>query len=103
MSYLVIITEPAELDIIGIDKYISQDLHSPQAADNLLDEFDKHILSLEEMPKRHALVDDERLARLGIRKIPVNNYLVFYRVDENETKVLIVRVLYGMRDWANIL
>jgi toxin ParE1/3/4 len=103
MIYRLINTKPAKNDIIEIGTYIANELHSTQAALDLLDEIDKKILSLNQMPKRYALVSDKRLAKLGIRKMPVDNYLVFYRVDEHKKTVTIVRVLYGSRDWVNLL
>jgi len=103
MSYQLTITAPAEIDMTEIGLYISEELHSPEAALDLLDEIDRQIISLEEMPKRYALVSDERLAGQGIRFIPVKNYLVFYYVDEEPEVVVITRVLYGKRDWVHLL
>lgn len=103
MNYRLIITEPAEIDIAEIILYISKELHSHKAALDLLNEIDQHILGLEQMPNRYALVSDERLARLGIRFIPVKNYLIFYSVDEQAITVTITRILYRKRDWAHLL
>jgi len=103
MSYQLVITEPAEIDMTKIGLYISKELHSPKAAIDLLDEIDQQILSLKEMPKRYTLVSDERLAHLGVRKIPIKNYLVFYAVDESTETVTIIRVMYGRRDWTEKL
>ena len=103
MSYQLVITQAAETDMTEICTYISLDLHAPESALALLDKIDCHILSLEHMPKRFALVSDEKLARLGIRLIPVKNYLIFYFVDDYKEAVTIVRVLYSKRDWVNLL
>jgi len=103
MIYQVIISEPAEIDMVAIGLYISEELHSPEAAENLLDEIDRQLLSLEQMPKRFALVSDEELASKGIRTIPVKNYLVFYFIDEYSKTVTITRVLYGRRNWVYLL
>ena len=103
MSYQIIITETAEADMTEICTYISKDLYAPESALALLDDVDCHILSLEDMPKRFALVSDERLARLGIRLIPVRNYLIFYSVDDRDETVTITRVLYAKRDWMHLL
>jgi len=103
MIYQVIISEPAEIDMVAIGLYISEELHSPEAADNLLDEIEQQILSLEQMPKKFALVSDEGLASKGIRLIPVKNYLVFYFTDEQSKTVTITRVLYGRRNWVHML
>jgi toxin ParE1/3/4 len=101
MIYKIILSEAAEWDMAEIHQYISDELFSPEAADKLLDEFERNILDLEHMPKKYALVPNEKLARKGIRFIPVKNYIIFYFADEKS--VTIVRVIYGRRDWRNIV
>jgi len=103
MTYQVIISDVAEMDIVDTGLYISEELSAPDAADNLLDEIDQQILSLEQMPKRFALVSDERLAQQGIRLIPVRNYLILYFVEDYSKTVTIARVLYGKRNWLHLL
>jgi addiction module RelE/StbE family toxin len=103
MKYEIVITGPADADISDIALYISNELHSPQAAVNLLDDIDRHILDLEHMPKKYALVQDERLSDQRIRIIPVKNYLVFYSINDNSKTITIIRVLYNKRDWVKIL
>ena len=58
----------------------------------------KEIRSLNEMPMRYRLYDDEPWHSQGVRFFPVNNYLVFYLPDETKTTVHIVRIIYGVRD-----
>ena len=101
--YLIKITEPAERDLLNAVKYIAIKLKNRIAADRLLDDVDKAIYSLEEMPSRHALVSDETLASVGIRFFSVHNYLVFYTIREEPKTVVIKRILYSRRDWITIL
>ena len=101
--YKIIITKRAERDLQDIWKYIADDLSEPRIADKLLDRIDKHILNLAEMPKRHKLVSDSRLAMQGVRLLHIGNYTVFYTVAEKEKIVNIIRVLYSRRDWQNLL
>jgi len=61
------------------------------------------IFTLEEMPERIKLVNDERLARKQIRGLYVNNYTVFFRINKPQNMVVIVRVLYSHRDWSALL
>ncbi|MCL2035085.1 MAG: type II toxin-antitoxin system RelE/ParE family toxin [Oscillospiraceae bacterium] len=103
MTYSVISAESAKRDVLGAAQYIEEKLHNPIAADHLLDEAEDAIGSLEEMPHRHPLVNDEYLASKGIRVLPVRNYLAFYVVRETQKTVVIQRFLYGKRDWAAIL
>jgi len=63
----------------------------------------KEMNSLDTMPKRFALVSDDRLAQMGIRSVPVKNYSIFYTVDEQENSVTIISVMYSKRNWANLL
>ena len=69
----------------------------------MLDDAEKAINSLEEMPLRYPLVAYEPLASLGLRGVPVQNYIVFYVVREGRRLVVIERLLYGKRDWTTIL
>jgi len=72
----------------------------PQAS---LDDIEIAVDSLEDMPKRHALVKNEMLAGLGFRVLPIHNYLIFYVVREETKSVIIERFLYNRRDWSNII
>jgi len=101
--YSVEITEPAENDLCEIGYYIAKELLEPNIAQKVVDKIGNAIIKLEELPLRNALVADERLALQGIRKIMIDNYIVFYIVTEKHKKVTIVRILYGRRDWINLL
>lgn len=52
---------------------------------------------------RYALVVDERLTALGIRKLIVENYIVFYVISKKDESVTVIRILYGKRDWEYLL
>jgi len=103
MVYDIIISARAKHDMIEIGKYIAMRLHAPLAARKLLDNVEKLISNLDQMPKRYGLVSDERLAKLGIRFIPINNYIIFYVVNENIKAVTIVSVMYSERNWMDLL
>ena len=59
--------------------------------------------SLDTFPQRFSLVNDPFLSSLGIRLIPVQNYLAFYKVSSSTQTVHILRFLYGHSDWQAIL
>ena len=101
--YSIEITKPAENDILDAARYISEQLLNTSAACRLLDEAEKAILSLDNMPERHAFVNDDDLAKLGIRFMPVMGYTVFYVVREEKKTVVIQRFLYSKRNWSTIL
>jgi len=101
-SYKVLISEPATGDLLAIAQYIAKELKEPAAAKKLVSKIREAVMSLSEMPSRHALVTDERLASLGMRKLSVENYIVFYVISETNMVVTVVRILYGRRDWEQI-
>lgn len=102
-SYNVLMTQPAADDLKGIAAYISNEFREPSIAEKLVGKIKEVVMSLSEMPTRHSLVADEKLAIQEIRKIVVDNYIVFYTVSEKDATVTVVRILYGRRDWVNLL
>jgi toxin ParE1/3/4 len=96
-------TEPAANDLRANLHYIAENLQNPIAAKRLFAEYEKTTKFLVDMPYVFALVHDEYLAKRGIRSVPVKNYQVFYSIQETDKKVLILRFLYGRRDWQHIL
>lgn len=103
MKYEIEITESAQRDFESIYLYISEKLYNRQAAMRLIAELDKHIKTLGDIPEGFPLVDDDYLKNMGIRFISVENYIVFYTVNISRSKVFVVRVLYGKRNWADLL
>ena len=103
MSYQIHITRKAERDIIEAVDYIEFTLLNPQASDHLIDEVDKEIHKLADMPRKFKIVDDSILASWGIRMIVISSYLAFYIIDENSKTVHIIRFLYQKRNWISLL
>lgn len=98
MRYKIFYTARAKRDLRGIYSYIAEELLVPDTAAGQAQRIMKEIRSLEEMPTRYRLYDDEPWHGLGLRFFPVDNYLVFYLPDENTNTVSIVRIMYGGRD-----
>ena len=102
-EYRIEITTRAKRDIKEIHTYITENLKEPNAADILLDRIETEILTLKNMPLRHSIERDEKLKLRNLRKLIVDNYLVFYTVNNRTKTVFIVRVLYARRDWMRLL
>jgi len=60
--------------------------------------FLKAIRALDEMPLRHQRYQDEPWNSQGVRYVPVDNYLVFYLLNEKQSTVNIIRIMYKGRD-----
>ena len=102
MRYELHISTAAERDIEEAADYIDYVLKNPQAADALLDAIDEVLPSLQENPQRISIVEPV-LRTWEIRFIRIKNYLVFFRVDDENASVVIVRFLYAKRNWWTIL
>jgi addiction module RelE/StbE family toxin len=94
--------EKANNDIVSVLKYISEVLEAPKAAENHYEELLNIYGKLKENPYRRPLVHNKYLASKGIRSINVKNYILFYKVNDDNI-VLLFRFLYCKRDWMNIL
>jgi len=102
-KYDVIIEPTAESDLRGILRYITKTLKEPVTAERIYFSVKDQIMTLDQMPRRFPLVRDELFAVRGLRKMPIENYSVFYVADENTKEIHILRVLYNRREWQNLL
>ena len=103
MEYNLRITDRALDDMEAIYKHIADVLLEPQTALNMIDLLEESIAKLLHMPHSRPVVTDARLSLEGYRKLVVKNYIVFFTIDNKENVVNIERVLYGRRDWIQIL
>ena len=92
MIYSVNISAQADKDIRAIYEYIALTLMSPENANAQLSRLEDRINKLDNLPKRFPKYKNE------IRFMPVDNYLVFYTVEEVSKNVSILRVMYGKRN-----
>ncbi len=102
-KYHVAYSQAAKEDLFDIYSYIAFQLKEKGTAAKQVNRIRSNIRSLEKLPNRYNLVDWEPWCSLGLRKLPVNNYVVFYFVDEEANQVKIVRIVYGGRDLQSIL
>ena len=102
-SYQIIVTPDAEADLSELRDYIANVLRSPETARSYLHHLRKEIGSLSEMPARIKAVDEEPWHSRGIRKLIVKNFLVYFRIVEEEKTVYILNVIYARRDQLRVL
>lgn len=94
-------SKESKQDLIGIKQYIKYNLQEPEIAQKLVSKIRKEINSLKNNPEIYAIIDDDIIRKLEIRKLIVDNYIVFYRIKNSN--IQIVRVMYGRRNWINLL
>jgi len=97
--YQVLIYPRAENDLREIREYFLNALKT--SPNNLFTKLYKSIDELEQNPYLFPLVKDPFLNQSGYRMIPIDNFLLFYIIDNNT--VQIHRFLYGRRNYFSIL
>lgn len=98
MSYKVQYSAEARQDLRGIFNYIALELLVPDTAKNQTRRIMDAVKSLDEVPMRHSLYRDEPWYSLGLRFLPVDNYIILYLPNEEKQIVSVVRIMYGGRD-----
>ena len=102
-EYRVILETTAVLDMRGILNYITDIIKQPGMAARIFPSIEEKAKSLNLMPTRHSVVRDEPYATLGVRMMPVENYIVFYVIDEVKLEIHVLRILFKRREWQNFL
>lgn len=82
-------------DLDEVYGYIAKTLLEPGTAENLLNEIESEIFSLEQMPYRCPERRKGAYANKGYRQLLVRNYTILYRVEESKKQVVIVTVRYS--------
>ena len=90
-------------DMIEIVNYISAELKNPIAANRLSEEFIKAAERLADFPYSTPVYNPLRPLKHEYRKTAVDNYIMFYWVDETNKVITVARVVYGKRDYGKIL
>jgi len=100
-QYNIEYSKEAREDLIEIKRYIKYNLQEPKTAQNLTSKIRSEIDKLKNNPQIFAIIDDDFIKKFEIRKLVVDNYIVFYRIQSNN--IQIARIMYGRRNWINLL
>ena len=102
-EYLIVYSPEAKNDLKEIYAYIAFELKAFVTAANLVQRIRESIRDLSKFPFRYQMVEWEPWASMGMHRFSVNNYAIFYFVDEDEATVEIVHIFYGGRDIENTI
>ncbi|GAB5085671.1 type II toxin-antitoxin system RelE/ParE family toxin [Ruminococcus sp. 25CYCFAH16] len=90
-------------DMVDIAKYIGVKLENPEAAERLAEKMIEAAEKLTDMPYKCPVYIPVKPLRHEYRKLIVQNYIMFYWVDEDKKLITIARVVYSGRDYENLL
>jgi toxin ParE1/3/4 len=97
-EYAIRLLRIAEEDLFEIINYIAAD--RPSAADALATRIENNLNLLSKNPQLGRIPNEEELIRLGYRYLVVQNYLIFYAVEEQI--IYVHRILHGARDYLAV-
>lgn len=98
MMYDVTVAERARHDMKVIYEYITDILLEPLVAEKQLSRIEDAVYSLEQMPERFRRYEKEPWRSRNLRIMPVDNYSIFYTVDNKKRTVTVIRIMHGKRD-----
>lgn len=93
----------ARRDMVDIAKYIGVKLANPNAAERLTEKMIESAEKLTDMPYKYPVYIPVKPLKHEYRKLIVQNYTMFYWIDEDKQLVTIARVVYSGRDYEKIL
>ncbi len=96
----LLITPVARDDLMEIKGYISTNLHNPSAARDTVKGITTQMRALEQFPEIGTLVFLEAGAT-AYRYLIYKSYMTFYHIQGD--CVIVDRVLYGRRDYLQLL
>ena len=102
-NYYVDLTPKAQRDISSILDYIAIELCAPTASLNLNAKILEQIDKLEAFPLCGEIYIPEIPLKHEYRRLAVDNYLIFYTVNEATEVVTIMHVVYGASNYLSIL
>ena len=102
-KFVVEISETAERDLENIISYLRYNLSGDIIADKYKILFKQELKDLENIAGSMPILSEDLTGHKNIRKINVRNYIVFYIVDDKNSKVLIVRIGHAFMDWEKYL
>ncbi len=88
-------------DLKEIKSYITEELCSEAAAINTIGKITKRIRSLADFPEIGTPLETVVHVETSYRFLVCGNYLAFYRYDNHAVRI--IRVLYGRRNYMQIL
>jgi len=97
-KYTVRLLRVAEDDFNEMITYIAAENRA--AAEMIATKIEKNLTRLSFYPCLGKIPKDEELSRLGYRFLVVENYLIFYTIEEQT--ILIHRIIHGARNYLNL-
>jgi plasmid stabilization system protein ParE len=91
--YRILLSKRVAADVESIFKHIAQ--HSEQNAGKMVERILGAIAGLKTFPHRNVVAGQRRGLKNPVRSLPVQSYLVLFRVIDEQKIVRVLRVRHG--------
>lgn len=102
-KYVVEISETAKQDLENIILYLRHSLAGDIIADKYKILFKQGFKDLEYIAGSMAILDEKLTGHRNIRKLNVRNYIIFYTINEEHKKAIVLRIGHAFMDWEKYL
>jgi toxin ParE1/3/4 len=103
MIYSVIITRQAQNDLREIASYILNDSGSVDTALKVIEEIENCIDNLKNFPQSGAYPKDRVLLSSDYRYLVHENYLIFYKIVEENKTVCVDAIFNAKQDYFRVM
>lgn len=99
-KYYIIHMPQFRKELDNIEYYLANVLCSPLAASNLLNKVINLVSCLALFPERYSKIFvSNKFKNRNLRKIPVDNYIIIYEVDNSSHEVFILHIFHGSQNY----
>ena len=102
-KYIVKVSRTAEQDLENIIVYLRNNLAGDIIADQYKILFKQRLKDLENVAESMPILDENLTGHKNIRKINVKNYIIFYIVDKENSRAIVLRIGHAFMDWEKYL
>lgn len=102
-KYIVELSKNAKQDLDNIISYLRYDLAGDIIADKYKVLFKQKLKDLENVAESMPILDENLTGHKNIRKLNVRNYILFYVIDKEKSKAIVVRIGHVFMDWEKYL
>ena len=102
-KWQVTVSEPAEIDLDEIYKFIAETLLNPAAAWRQFERIRDALSGLDMMPERGTILKNEPWRSRGLRRLIIDNYVIIYEIQEETDIVAVIAIIYSGRNFDDVL
>lgn len=96
-------TEECIEEMNAIYEYISNNLKEDNVARRLMTEVANYVLDLANAPELYMKIGKVDRLKRNYHRMVIKNYVVLYTVDFEKKTVYISHIIYGRRNYLNLL